>query len=126
MHVTGSPGPAAFSRGPDLDAGADEVRRQAVRASARNTRAIAAVLQRETQDTCATARAIAADSLLLTHISVAFRTGAYTHRCGWCSRYLIGDRWMVVDRPRLIRPDRTTHGICGDCHVLLRETEQSV
>jgi len=74
------------------------------------------------------ARSVVAESSRIirrSHALVAAREllvedGAMLTRCAWCGRYELGDEWLEpAERPRFLRPDalpdRTTHGICGDC-----------
>lgn len=67
------------------------------------------------------AERVRARSEVITEISEALRESGMTTRCAWCSRYLVGDRWVVVaDAPSFIRLAAVTHGICDDCVGELR------
>jgi hypothetical protein len=125
LEVIGSASRAdnRYSRAPGVEGNG---RGETLRELAQDARATAAALRREARLACDSARAIVADSLVITHVSRGFRTGAYTQRCAWCGRYRIDERWMLVGRPRHIHESRTRHGICDDCLVALREVGQSV
>jgi hypothetical protein len=73
------------------------------------------------------AKEIVEESEVLVEVSAALREQGLTTRCAWCSRYRIGDRWVVVVRQeRLFEAAATSHGICPACVAVLQDTGLSV
>jgi hypothetical protein len=56
------------------------------------------------------------------HIGEQLRGHRLTTRCAWCSRYRVGERWLLA-RKRDPPPDAVdvSHGICPDCLAALRD-----
>lgn len=78
-------------------------------------------LVRRAQAAIDAAERVRARSEVLVGISESLRESGMTTRCAWCSRYLVGDRWLLVpDAPGFVQLAAVSHGICEDCIAELR------
>ena len=79
-----------------------------------------ALLERAQKAVDAAAETVA-ESEVIAHISAELRDAGLTSRCAWCGRFRVGDRWVTASASPLIGLSRSTHTICEDCVVSLRD-----
>jgi hypothetical protein len=83
-------------------------------------------LLRRAQEAIDAASELVAHSQVIVELSVERREAELTTRCAWCSRYHLAGKWVIL-RPTLrVGEDMTTHGICPDCVIALRDAGVSV
>lgn len=83
-------------------------------------------LLKRAQDAVDAAGEIVAHSHVLTYLSEELRETGLTTRCAWCGRYKIEEGWALIEQSRMVREERTSHGICEDCVTALRNNGLSV